>query len=91
MSDGFETMVSSFKKVDELTENENRNVATLSERFVQIQKEISSVASISEQHAASLEEIQATIDEQNDRIIHTTGAIQEMREASDKLSEEVAI
>ena len=91
MSDGFETMVTSFKRVDELTENENRNVATLSERFVQIQKEISSVASISEQHAASLEEIQATIDEQNDRIIHTTEAIQEMRKASDKLSEEVAI
>ncbi len=89
MSSGFTEMMTSFKQVGRFIENESSSVSTLTHRFNQIQKDISDVASISEEHAASLEEIQATIDEQNHRIIRTNTSIQEMKITSEKLSEVV--
>ncbi len=89
MGSGFIEMMNSFKQIGTLIENENHSVSDLTHRFSEIQTDISGVASISEEHAASLEEIQATIDEQNIRIIHTNTSIKAMKETSERLAKEV--
>lgn len=89
MNEGFNQMMQSFGEMNQLIEREELNISDLAQRFQEIETEISHVASISEEHAAALEEIQATTDDQNDRIANTTQSIREMKTTSDKLSEEV--
>lgn len=85
MIDSFNSMVFSFDNVRSLISLEDKNVETLFTSFTDIQSQMENIASISEEHAASLEEIQATIDEQNNRIINSNIAIQDMEESSKEL------
>lgn len=89
MNEGFNQMMQSFGEMNQLIEREELNISDLAQRFQEIETEISHVASISEEHAAALEEIQATTDDQNDRIANTTQSIREMKTTSDKLSTEL--
>lgn len=82
MVNGFTSMTSSFKKVMELIDLEDKNIEDLSTSFKDIQNKIENIASISEEHSASIEEIQATIDEQNNRIINSTNSIRSMEQSS---------
>lgn len=89
MHQGFNQMMSSFEEMNELIKKEDQSVLQLVDQFEEIEGQISYIASISQEHAAALEEIQATTDNQNDRIANTTVSIREMKEISDRLSTEV--
>lgn len=87
MIQSFNSMASSFENVRHMVQLEDKNVEDLFNRFSIIQSQIENIASISEEHAASLEEIQATIDEQNTRIINSDIAIKDMASSSKELEE----
>ncbi|MDR7855575.1 methyl-accepting chemotaxis protein [Tissierella sp.] len=86
MIKSFGSMTSSFDKVRNMVKLEDKNVEDLFNRFNEIQYQIENIASISEEHAASIEEIQATIDEQNNRIINSDIAIKDMGKSSKELA-----
>lgn len=86
----FKSMASAFENVRHLVKSEDENIEDLFHRFNDIQFQIENMASISEEHAASLEEIQATIEELNSRIINSDIAITDMAKSSKEL-EKMAI
>jgi len=90
MVNSFNSMSGSFDKVRRMIDVEEANIESLTERFGEIQGQVETIAGISEEHAASLEEIQATLDEQNNRIIHCDSAMKEMEKDSNEL-EKIAV
>lgn len=70
-----------------LLETENRMIGNILEKFLQVQVRIESIASISEEHSASNEEILATIESENNDIISIKASIQEIKEMSTVLNE----
>lgn len=91
MNQGFNQMMGSFEETNILIKDEDINVSNLANQFKEIEFQMNHIASISQEHAAGLEEIQATTDDQNNRIKNTTKSIREMKVTSDKLSTEIII
>lgn len=85
MIKSFSSMTSSFDKVRQMVKLEDENVENLFNRFNEIQYQIENIASISEEHSASIQEIQSTMDEQNNRIINSDIAIKDMGNSSKEL------
>jgi methyl-accepting chemotaxis protein len=85
MLESFNSMTASFEKVKEMISLEDRNIAHIAGGFKVIQSQVENIASISEEHAASIQEIQVTIDEQNNRIINSSNAIKAMEKSSEEL------
>jgi methyl-accepting chemotaxis protein len=77
----------SFVQVKQLTETEARTIHSLTESITLMNTELENIAAISEQHAASIEEIQATIDEENNQIIRVNNAVQSLASVSEQLSQ----
>jgi len=70
-----------------LLETENQMIVTILDKFLQVQERIESIASISEQHSASNEEILATIESENNDIMKIKASIQEIKQMSSMLYE----
>lgn len=87
MVESFNSMTTSFENVRKMINIEDTNIEKLSTRFAEIQMQIENIAGISEEHVASIEEIQATIDEQNSRIINNDNSMKEMKKYSKELEE----
>lgn len=90
MTDSFNSMITSFENVKHIVKLEDDNVENLFNSFIEIRSQIENIASISEEHAASLEEIQSTVEEQNGRIIKSNEAIKDMEKASEALEKMIA-
>ncbi|GAA0474499.1 methyl-accepting chemotaxis protein [Alkalibacterium indicireducens] len=87
LSDKVDEALESFVQVKQLTETEARTIQSLTESLVSMNSELENIAAISEQHAASIEEIQATIDEENNQIIRVNNAVQSLATVSEQLSQ----
>jgi methyl-accepting chemotaxis protein len=64
-----------------------RRIESLIDKFIQVQKQIENMASLSEENAASVEEILATVENDNDQILAINTAIKEIDEMCTKLAE----
>jgi methyl-accepting chemotaxis protein len=64
-----------------------RRIESLIDKFIQVQKQIENMASLSEENAASVEEILATVENDNDQILAINTAIKEIDEMCSKLAE----
>lgn len=71
----------------DLLETENNMVNEMLEKFTQVQERIENIASISEEHSASNEEILASIESENSDINEIKESIQEIKNMSNVLSE----
>lgn len=61
--------------------------ASISENYLETQKQMESIASISEENAASVEEIMATIEDENQQIIRISESVEGISELSSELKE----
>ncbi len=71
----------------ELLATENKMIHNVLEKFIQVQERIENIASISEEHSASNEEILATIESENADIIAIKDSISEIKEISAVLNQ----
>jgi methyl-accepting chemotaxis protein len=70
-----------------LLETENRMISSILDKFIQVQERIENIASISEEQAASNEEILAAIECENSDILAIKESIQEIKQMSTGLNE----
>ncbi|MDF2985542.1 MAG: chemotaxis protein [Eubacterium sp.] len=87
VSDYFREVEAAINETFELLETENKMIGEILQKFIQVQERIESIASISEQHSASNEEILATIENENNDIIAIKESIQEIKKMSFILNE----
>jgi methyl-accepting chemotaxis protein len=83
----FNIISRSFNSVNSMIKKENEKIEYIAARFKDIENQSGNIAGISEQHAAFLQEIQTTTEEQNSRIINISNSIKEMELFSRRLEE----
>lgn len=70
-----------------LLEAENKMINDVLNKFIQVQERIENIASISEEHSASNQEILAVIENENSDILSIKDSIQEIKQMSAMLNE----
>lgn len=83
----FKDVEIAIKETTDLLETENDMIGKIMDRFIKVQERIENIASISEEHSASNEEILATIENENNDIISIKDSIQEIKQLSSELNE----
>ncbi|WP_058302958.1 methyl-accepting chemotaxis protein [Gorillibacterium timonense] len=84
---GFQVIESTFIEIYQRILKESEQIDEMNREFVAIRDQISDIASITEEHSATTEEVLSSIEEQNSRIVTLDREIAEIRTVSDKLSE----
>lgn len=79
--------LNTFTTMKILTEKENANLLSLTSSFRSMSDELESISAISEEHAASIQEIQATIDEENEQILRINKSVQSLANVSKQLTD----
>lgn len=83
----FHVLISSFNEVDENVKVENKMVGNITSIFSKINEEIESIASISEEHAASAQEVLSTLDGSNTQLDNISNSMETILKASSNLQE----
>lgn len=83
----FNDVENTIKETFELLETENKMINSILTKFIQVQERIENIASISQEQAASNQEILASIECENNDIIAIKDAIQEIKQMSIVLNE----
>lgn len=86
VGDYFKEVENAIKETFELLEEENAMIVKMLNQFIQVQERIENIASISEEHTASNEEILATIESENNDILAIKESIQEIKNMSSVLN-----
>ncbi|NLK87215.1 MAG: chemotaxis protein [Clostridiaceae bacterium] len=86
ISEYFNELRDAFTKTDKDIHNGMGRIDSLIEQFMQVQRQIEDLASLSEENAASIEEVLAMTENDNDQIQSIDSAIKEIREMCDQLS-----
>jgi len=86
----FEEVKETFEHSNSEIKNGMEMVASVSRNFSDSQKQVESIASISEENAASIEEILATIEDENQQIIKISESVEGITELSKKIKELIA-
>ncbi|MNI68766.1 hypothetical protein D3C73_1244770 [compost metagenome] len=63
---------------------------SLIQQFISIRDQISDIASITQEHSATTEEMLSSIEDQNNRIISIHGEMEEVRSVTNKLGEMIS-
>jgi Methyl-accepting chemotaxis protein len=87
VGDYFKDVENAINEVFRLLETENAMIGKILEKFIQVQEKVESIASISEEHSASNEEILATIENENNDISSIGNAIQEIKKMTSVLND----
>lgn len=87
VGDYFKDVESTIHETFELLDTENTMISSILEKFIQVQERIENIASISEEHSASNEEILATLETENNDILSIRDSILEIKQMSSLLSE----
>ncbi|KAB3534791.1 methyl-accepting chemotaxis protein [Alkaliphilus pronyensis] len=82
---GFETIKNSFNSMGKKIENEDSMIEEITDTFAMVQEKLESIAAISEEHAAASEEILASIENENSRIIDLAEETKTIRNLSNDL------
>ncbi|WP_183276231.1 methyl-accepting chemotaxis protein [Clostridium fungisolvens] len=85
VSDSFKNIEKTFKDIDERIDSETRIFETFTMIFKNTRQEIEAVSSISEEHSAAIEEMLATIQNQNNNISNIFELIGQIKESSEVL------
>ena len=85
VNQNFEMIQVSFKDIDRYISDEISRIGSVADLFSSINVEVESIASISEEQAASTEELLSTLEEQNSNIENMYGLFQGIKTSSDKL------
>lgn len=85
VNESFKNIEIAFIDIDKGIEIENENIESLLNIFKNTSREIESIASISEEHSASTEEMVVTIQEQNNNINNIFELMKQIQEASKSL------
>ncbi len=83
--DRFNSMMNSFKRLDECILQELDVIDNIRKLFSRINEETESIAGISEEHSASTEEMLSTIEEQNSKITELNSLMQDIKNSSENL------
>ena len=83
----FKDVENAVKETFELLATENKMINNILEKFIQVQERMESIASISEEHSASNEEVLATIESESCDIQAVKASIQEIKELSTVLNQ----
>ena len=81
----FEMIQDSFKNMNQYIADEISRIENIADLFSNIEKEIDRIASISEGHAAAVEELSATIQEHTASIEIMNNLMQNIKDSSDNL------
>ncbi len=87
VGDYFKDVENAINEAFRLLETENAMIGKILEKFIQVQEKVESIASISEEHSASNEEILATIENENNDISSIGNAIQEIKKMTSVLND----
>ncbi len=87
VNNSFTNIQSSFKEIDDCIEEELKIVNDTSAMFKTVADESQSISAISEQHSASVEQMLATLTNQNEEIANIFNLIKEIRVASGNLED----
>lgn len=87
VADYFEQVKQAFEHSNSEIENGMEMVASVSQNYSQSQRQVESIASISEENAASIEEILATMEDENQRIIKISESVEGITKLSKKIKE----
>ncbi len=85
VNQNFEMIQLSFKDIDRYISDEISRIGNVADVFSSINVEVESIASISEEQAASTEELLSTLEEQNSNIENMYGLFQGIKTSSDNL------
>ena len=85
VNQNFEMIQVSFKDIDRYISDEINRIGNIADLFSSINVEVESIASISEEQAASTEELLSTLEEQNSNIENMYGLFQGIKTSSDNL------
>ncbi len=85
ISEYFRDIRDSFDKTDSDINNGMGRIESLIEKFLQVQRQIENMASLSEENAASIEEILATVENDNEQIQAINGSIKEINDMCEQL------
>ncbi len=85
VNQNFEMIQVSFKDIDRYISDEINKIGNIADLFSSINVEVESIAGISEEQAASTEELLSTLEEQNLNIKNMYGLIQGIKTSSEKL------
>lgn len=81
----FKAIKESFKTTDLQINDGMNKITDVTRRFSDIQKQIEHMASISEENAASIQEVMATVEDESSQILQISKAIKEISELSELL------
>lgn len=87
VGDYFKDVEDAINETFSLLDQENTMIKKILDQFIQVQERVENIASISEEHTASNEEILATIENENNDILAIKTSIQEIQKLSTVLNE----
>lgn len=82
VNEHFKTIKNTFDRTSITLDKETQKVAEMFNKFTHVQGAVENIACISEEQAASIEEISATVDSENNEIISISKLVDEIRELS---------
>jgi methyl-accepting chemotaxis protein len=85
LSESLLEIQSSFIRIDDIIEDEVSRIIGIAGNISRVHEETSNIAAISEEHAASTQEISSVMNEQNTNIEHLTGLFEQIDEAEKNL------
>lgn len=85
VNQSFEMIQVSFKDIDRYIADEISRIVNIADLFSNIDKEVDSIASISEEQASATEELLATLEEHNVNIENIYNLMQDIKDSSDNL------
>ena len=81
----FNSMKETFNTTDFEINREMKQIDSITAKFTDTQKQIENMASVSEESAASVEEVLATLENQNSKIITINNSIKEINDMCQRL------
>ncbi|MMZ59177.1 Methyl-accepting chemotaxis protein McpA [compost metagenome] len=86
----FQTIENRFDGISDHIRIEAEQMNSLIQQFISIRDQISDIASITQEHSATTEEMLSSIEDQNNRIISIHGEMEEVRSVTNKLGEMIS-
>ncbi len=86
----FGSIEQSFAQTNEEIVREMELFDSIAENYVNAQAQLENISSISEENVASVQEIMATVENENEQIVHIDKSIEEIGKLSGKLKEMIA-
>lgn len=86
VSDNFSNVEQAITETFQLLETERNMINKILEQFIQVHERLENIASITEEHSASSQEILATLDNENNDILNIKDSIQRIKQMTDVLN-----